>query len=200
MEQMVVQKGGEEVMARGHRMRVSGEMEIDILHGNHLSPAPAGASPFDPEHRTKRRLPERDNRSMTQSRQPHGKTDRCRGLSLTKRCRVDSCHQHVATQSPVLEAVQDPERYLCLICSIQDEFLGSDTELTSYVDDGLRLAGRDNCDVSQDVHSKRMERTGAQYSTELRSGLDWVRAVGAEREGAAITAERAGNSINPHEP
>lgn len=158
MKEMIVEKGGKEIMAGGHRMRVPREMEIDILHGDHLGLSSAGASPFYPEHGAQRWLPERDDSPMAQSRESHGQTDRCCRLSLTQRCRIDGRHKHIPTQPPVLEAIQYPQNYLGLIRSVQDEFLGVKTELTAYLDDGPWSAGLRAFEMTQGFHSRSIER------------------------------------------
>ena len=50
--QMVVDKGAEEIVGTGHRMEISGEVQIYIFHRYDLRVAAAGGSAFHSEYRT----------------------------------------------------------------------------------------------------------------------------------------------------
>ena len=51
MEEMVVQERRQQVMAGRHRVSVAGEMQVDLVHRDHLRLAPAGSPALDAEHR-----------------------------------------------------------------------------------------------------------------------------------------------------
>ena len=57
-EELVVQEGRAQVVRRGHRVQVPGEVEVDVLHRQHLAVAAAGAAALDAEDGPQRRLPD----------------------------------------------------------------------------------------------------------------------------------------------
>jgi hypothetical protein len=64
MEEMIVQEGGKKIVARSDRMGITGKMQIDLLHGKHLSTPASGAATLDSKYRTEGRLPERHSRAL----------------------------------------------------------------------------------------------------------------------------------------
>ena len=52
LEDVVVHHGREKVVGGGDGVEVAGEMEVDVLHGDHLGIAAAGGTALDTEHRT----------------------------------------------------------------------------------------------------------------------------------------------------
>ena len=52
VKQMVIDKGGQEIMTCGNRMRVPSEMQIDIFHGPDLCPPATGPSALDAKDRS----------------------------------------------------------------------------------------------------------------------------------------------------
>ena len=49
--QMIVHHRRQEIMCRGDRMKIPGEMQIDVLHGNHLRVAAAGGAALEAKAR-----------------------------------------------------------------------------------------------------------------------------------------------------
>jgi hypothetical protein len=58
--EMVIQQCVKEVMRSGDGMKISGKVEIDIRHRNHLCVSATGRATFDAKTRTQRWLTERD--------------------------------------------------------------------------------------------------------------------------------------------
>ena len=58
MMDVAVEHGREEVVGRGDGVEVTGEVQVDLLHGDHLRVPSAGRSTLDAEHRSQRRLPQ----------------------------------------------------------------------------------------------------------------------------------------------
>ena len=96
---VVVQHRAREVVRERDRGEVPGEVEIDVLHRQHLSPAAAGCSALHPEHRAEARLTQREHRRrLALDRRPVllarkvseriGKPDARRRLALTSRRRA----------------------------------------------------------------------------------------------------------------
>ncbi len=59
--QVVIQHGAAQVVGRGHGVNIAGEVQVDVLHGQHLGVSAAGGAAFDAEHRTE----EGSRRAMT---------------------------------------------------------------------------------------------------------------------------------------
>ena len=56
MEDTSVDGGGEEVVGRGDGVDVAGEVEVELVHWDHLTVTAASGAAFDTERRSLRRL------------------------------------------------------------------------------------------------------------------------------------------------
>ena len=97
---VVVQHRRQQVVGRADGVEVPGEVEVDVLHGDHLGVAAAGGAALDAEHRPQRRLPQCHHSVLSDLpqavRQAHGGG----GLALSGRCRGDGGHQHQSAVRP----------------------------------------------------------------------------------------------------
>ena len=84
---MVVEHRGKQVVRRAYRVEVAGEVEVDILHGNHLRISAAGGSALDSENRTEARLTQSDRDILAYPAQSVCEAYRRRGLALARRGR-----------------------------------------------------------------------------------------------------------------
>ena len=64
---VVVQHGSDQIVRSADGVHVSGKVQIDILHRDHLGVASARRSAFDAEHGAQRRLPQRQHHLFVQS-------------------------------------------------------------------------------------------------------------------------------------
>ncbi len=55
---MVVDESGQQVGGGGHRVEVPGEVQVELLHGDHLGVPAAGGTTLDPERRAQGGLPD----------------------------------------------------------------------------------------------------------------------------------------------
>ena len=83
--EVVVDHRGEQVVGRGDRVEVAGEVEIDLLHRRHLRPAAAGGASLHAEARPKARLAQADHRPPAQRVQRVAETDGGGRLALARR-------------------------------------------------------------------------------------------------------------------
>ena len=85
----VVEHGRDEVVGRADGVEVTGEVQVDVLHGNDLGIAAAGGAALDAKHGAEGRLAQAEHRLA--ARKVHGisQTDGGRGLALACRRRVD---------------------------------------------------------------------------------------------------------------
>ena len=81
----VVEECGREVVGRPDRVDVAGQVEVEVLHRDHLAVAAAGGAALDPEHRSERRLADADRGPLADLVEPLGQPDRRRRLALAQR-------------------------------------------------------------------------------------------------------------------
>ena len=55
---MAIQHGRQQVVRGRNRVEITGKVEVDLLHGDHLRVAATGRPALDAEHRPKGRFPE----------------------------------------------------------------------------------------------------------------------------------------------
>ena len=48
--EVIVQHGRQQVVRGGNRVEIAGEMQVDLIHGDHLGVAAAGRTAFDSEY------------------------------------------------------------------------------------------------------------------------------------------------------
>ena len=58
---VVVEHGGQQVVGSADGVEVAGEVQVDILHGDDLSPAAAGSAALNAEDGAERRLAQADH-------------------------------------------------------------------------------------------------------------------------------------------
>ena len=90
---MVVEHGCQQVVGRADGVEVTGKMQVDILHGNHLGIAAAGSAALDAEDRSERGLAKSENYVLVDLAQSVSKAYRSGGLTLTGGGRGDGGHQ-----------------------------------------------------------------------------------------------------------
>ena len=64
-------------------MEVAGEVQVDVLHGDHLGVTAAGGAALDAEHGAERGLPQADEGTLADLVEAVGETHRGGGLALT---------------------------------------------------------------------------------------------------------------------
>lgn len=87
--QVVVDHRGEQVVGRGDRVEVAGEVEVEPLHRDDLAVAPAGGAALDAEGGTHRRLPQGDGGALPGAGKALGQPHARRRLPLAERGRGD---------------------------------------------------------------------------------------------------------------
>ena len=91
---MVVEHGGQQVIGGADSMEVTGKVQVDILHGDDLSPAAAGSAALNAKDGAERRLAQGHGTLDAASAQAIGQTDGRGGLTLARRRWVDSSHEN----------------------------------------------------------------------------------------------------------
>ncbi len=67
---VVVHHGGQQVVGSADGVQVAGEVQVDVLHGDHLGIAAAGGAALDAEHRAQGRLAQGHKDVLAQPRRP----------------------------------------------------------------------------------------------------------------------------------
>ena len=98
---MIVQHGGQQVVRGADGVEVTGEMQVDIFHRDHLGISAAGGAAFDAEHRAEARLTQRDGDVLADAAQAVRQADGRRGLALAGGGGRDRRHQHQLAGLPV---------------------------------------------------------------------------------------------------
>jgi len=87
---VVIEHCGEQVVGRRDRVKIAGEVEVDVLHRHHLCITAAGGTAFHAETGTQRRLAQADRGILADVIEGVAQADaRCR-LALARRRRRDS--------------------------------------------------------------------------------------------------------------
>ena len=99
--EMVVDHGGQEVVRRGHRVEVPGQMQVEVLERDDLAVAAAGRATLDTEGRPHGGLTDGDRRLLAQAGERLPEPDGRRGLPLPERRRGDRGDDDVAGRGAV---------------------------------------------------------------------------------------------------
>ena len=125
---MVVDHGGEQIVRRGDRVEVAGEMQVDVFHRHDLGVTAAGSAALHAERRAKRRLAQAQHRFLADVIERIGEADRGRGLALARRRRGDRRHQDQLAVGLVLQGLDVVHRDLGLVVAVGIEVLRRDAQ------------------------------------------------------------------------
>jgi hypothetical protein len=84
---VVIHESRQKIIGHADRVKVSGEVQVNIFHRQHLRVTAAGSSTFHAKARTEARLAQTDDRSLPKFVEGITEANRCRGLSFSRRCR-----------------------------------------------------------------------------------------------------------------
>jgi hypothetical protein len=110
-----VERGREQVMRRGHRVKVAVEVEVDVLHRPDLRVAAAGAATFHAEHRAHRRLAQTQHHLLADLPEPHRQRDAGGRLALARLGRGDGGDDHELAVRARGETIENRESNLAAI-------------------------------------------------------------------------------------
>ncbi len=79
--EVIVEHRGEQIVRRGDRVEIAGEVQVDLVHRDHLRVAAAGRAALDAEHRPERRLPDAEHHLLAQPAERLAQTDGDRATS-----------------------------------------------------------------------------------------------------------------------
>ena len=136
---MVIHKSREEVVSRCDGVHISGEVQVDVLHGNYLSVSAACGAAFDSEHRTEGRLTQSQDSLSAGLVHGFAETYRSGGLALARRSRIDRSNEYQLAVGLVCEAVEQVLVQLCLVVAVLLYFVLLNAEVRGYLADLLHL-------------------------------------------------------------
>ena len=134
---MIVDQRRQQIVRRRDRMKIAGEMQVDVLHRHHLRITAAGCPALDAETGAKRRLTDADDRLLANAVEPVAKADRGGGLAFTGRRRIDRSHQD---QPPVRAALllrDEVGADLGLVMAVGKQMFGWNSKLGTDLQDRL---------------------------------------------------------------
>ena len=144
----VVHHGRQQVVGRADGVQVAGEMQVDVLHGHHLSVAAAGRAALDAEYGSQAGLAQAEHGLLAQSVQAVRQTGADGGLALAGRGGADGRYknQFALFALPLCQLVVD----LCLVFAIQADLILCETQLFRNLGNGLQ--GGFLCDLNIRFH------------------------------------------------
>src|SRR5680860_192525 len=153
LEQVVIQHSGAEVMRCGDGVKVTGEVQVDVLHRDHLRVAAAGCTALDPERGTERGLTQGGYHALADLRETHGQTHVGGGLTLTGRGGSDGGAEYQLAVGLVGQTVQDIQMDLGFVLTVEIDVVLAEAEILRHLDDGLE--GSFLCDLDVAFHASR---------------------------------------------
>ena len=149
--QVVVQHGAEQVVRRGDRVHIAGEVQVDVLHRDDLRPAAAGRAALDAEYRAEGGLAQGDHGVLAQLGHGLSQTDGRGGLALARRGRVDRGDEHQLAVRAILHALPRRSGDLGLVAAVQLELLLLQAGLGRDRGDRLHPAALGNFDIGHHI-------------------------------------------------
>ena len=129
-------------------MQVTGEVEVDVLHGDDLGPAAAGGTALDTENGAERGLTDSDGDVLADAAQAVGETDGG-GLALARGGGVDGGHKDELALGSVFALLQQAKIDLCLVGTVGDKIFGRDTGGFGDLCDGAGRNGLGDLDIGK---------------------------------------------------
>ena len=147
---VVVDQRGQQVVRRRDRREVTGEVQVDLGHRDHLAVAAPGRTALHPEDRPHRRFTQAGDRAMSQAVQGVGEADGGGGLALARRRGGEGGHQHQPTEWPVCQRREVGQVDLGLVVAVGDQVLLLDPQgLGRHLPDRSQRGAVGDLDVRQ---------------------------------------------------
>ena len=126
---MVVDGCGQEVVGCRNGVHVTGEVQVDVFHGQDLGIAAASSTAFDAEDRPQGRFAQGDDSLMAHVVQCLGQADCGQGLAFASRCRRDGRNQDQFPVFILRQALDGVKRNLCFIFSVEFQVIIGEADL-----------------------------------------------------------------------
>jgi hypothetical protein len=152
MVEMCVDHGREQVVRSRDRVKVAGEVEVQVLHRHDLCIAASRRAALDPEHRAERRLAKAQHRLAPELPEPLRERDGRRRLPLARRRRRDRRDVDQLRVRAVREPVDHGQVDLRLVPAVWLDLVVLQAELVGDVAD--RAQRRGLCDLEAGGHGR----------------------------------------------
>ena len=136
---VIVKKRTEQIVGRCNRMHISGKMQVNILHRNHLSIPAARSAALYTENRTKRRLPKRQNRFFPKLIHTLGKTYTGSCFSLSGRSGIYGCNKNQLAVGLIRKPLYASLGDLCLIVTVRLQLIFGYPQIRGNISDFFKL-------------------------------------------------------------
>ncbi len=133
---MVIQHGSQQVVGSADCVEVTGEVQVDVLHGDNLSITTAGSAALHTKHRSQRRLTQSNQNILADSAHTVSQANSGCGLALTGGGGVDSGHENQLAVGAI-GFVQDVVVNLSLVLAVLLQVLLIHTGGLSNLSNGL---------------------------------------------------------------
>lgn len=142
MQDARVDGGGAQVVGGSDGMDITGQMEVEVLHRNHLAVATPGRAALDAEGGALAGLADASEHALAQVRsqglaQPDGRG----GLAFAQRCGGDGGDVDVAPIGLLAQPLQDRQAHLGLGGAVVLQFVFPQSKLPGHQIDGLQKGG-----------------------------------------------------------
>ena len=146
LREMIVEHRRQEIVGRGDRVKVAGEVEVDVLHRDHLRVAAARCPSLHAEHRPHARLAHAEHGILAESTHCLRETHERRALSLAGRGRIDAGDEH---EPSLRGALGHLEIYLRLVLAVEIQLVRPESEIGCDIDDGAKLRVLRDLDIGR---------------------------------------------------
>ena len=146
---MVIDQRSQQVVGCSNRVEVTGEVQVDVFHGDDLRVTAAGRSTLDAEAGSEARLTQADHGLLADGIQTVAQAHRCGGLTLAGRRGVDGRHQHQLARLAGGQRLDRVQRQLGLVRAVLQQLVAADADLGRNVFDGTHLGFACDLDITQ---------------------------------------------------
>jgi hypothetical protein len=127
--EVIADHGRQHVVGGGDGVEIAGEVQVELLHGQHLRVSCACGSALDPEGRAHRGLAQREHGRPSDVVQPLGEPNGRRGLAFAERRWRDGGDNHVFRHRPICHRVDHRRIDLGDVAPVRDEIFLIDSKL-----------------------------------------------------------------------
>ena len=157
----VVNECGRQVVRGANRVVVAGQVQVEVLHWDHLAVASSGSAALDPEHWPEGWLPDGYGGPPADSTESLGKPDGRRRLALAEWRRRDGRHDNVLAEWVLrLEPANRLQADLRLPRAVQLDLVIAKTELARDLDDRPRRHRARDLEIRRERLRARHRRIG----------------------------------------
>jgi hypothetical protein len=139
----------DEVVRGSDGVDVPGEVEVELVHRDHLAVSAAGRPALDSEGRSHRRLANAGDCLLADLAQTLGESDRRGRLAFPQRSRRDRRDVDVLAARLATDPLQRIEVHLCFGAAIRDEVVGGESDPLGDLVDRLEICLAGDVDVTR---------------------------------------------------